>query len=185
MKTLLRVLAFLASVALLVASLPAWALAAFALNTDPAYRLNERQERLAAGASRYVSGFRAHHGRLPLQHEFQEWVATQPEAFPSYAGWGFSYEHGPFRPEVQAKFGMPPEDGYVITFWEGDATVMQASWSRLSFITDDDAYLFGNRLKDVAIFMGVALGLSASALALLVAAWRGRLPFLRPSPPSS
>jgi len=164
----------------MVLSVPFWLLAAHFVQldeSDQVHFLGAYKKQLVSVAANYVNDFRTKNGRPPNAEEFWAWMRTQSSNYPGYEQFAFSYQTSPFESALVEQFGAPPREAFVLTFREDDATIVYAPWigsNGQSYVENADFFTWGSKTTDVAIFSGIALGLSSPAIFVLFAWVRRR-----------
>jgi hypothetical protein len=107
-------------------------------------------------AAAFVERHTAREGSMPTPKEFKTWA----EGFPSrpYTINGIVLDLPPYTSALTAKYGQPPKDGYILSYWRGEWEETYVSWTRQSsLVFDQSAYfMFGSSLAQATLGGAIA-----------------------------
>jgi hypothetical protein len=123
-------------------------------------------QRAFTSAVRFVEVWQKAEGRLPSASEFV--TSRSQQADETYGVQHIELSTRDFPSEVTARFGSPPEGGYLLTFWRGEWNEYYASWADRSSLSFDPAayFFFGSKRRDLFAFGTAAITLGLAALAI-------------------
>jgi hypothetical protein len=159
MKTIRATASIAVAIVAMLALLFAW----MSANTSPVQRTIEKSRAIEGNfkqAAAFVDTHITREGRMPTSKEFETWA----EGFPSlpYTINGIRLDLPPYPSELTQKYGQPPKDAYVLSYWRGEWEETYVSWTRQSSLVFDQSayYMFGSSLAQaalggaIAVFMG-------------------------------